>query len=377
MRVARTKPPTPARDPTSVPPANPGMPSGAGASAQGAAAVVRALGYMTLVALAILFLWLTLRVDLVIFAGVLLAIWLRRVADIVSRPTGLSGGWALGAVVLLILVVLAGIGWGFSQAIAGQINELSQALPAAAQKVGEMVGQSGIGKTIMQHLNFGQTQTSLTSAVQSFFGVAANIAEVVGAVVVMLFLAIYFAAEAQRYADALLRLVPPARRRRAGEVEHETANALWYWMLGRMFSMTVLGLLTAVGLWGLGVPLPVTLGFLAGIMTFVPYIGSIASAIPSVLIAASISFQLALYVIILYIGVHVIEGYILVPLVQRRVVHLPPALILSAQIILGVLAGFLGLLLATPLVAAIVVLVRMLYVEDVLGDHAAANAQRR
>ena len=129
--------------------------------------------------------------------------------------------------------------------------------------------------------------------------------------------------------------------------------------------MTVLGIMTALGLWLLGVPLPVALGFLAGIMIFVPYIGSIASAIPSVIIAASINLTIAVYVIALDLGVHLVEGYILV---QRRAVHLPPALTLSAQVVLGFLAGFIGLLLATPLVAAMLVLVRMIYVEDILGD---------
>ena len=111
------------------------------------------------------------------------------------------------------------------------------------------------------------------------------------------------------------------------------------------------------------------MGFLAGILTFVPYIGAFVSAVPCLLLAVSINLDLAVYVVLLYIVVHLIEGYIRVPLVQRRVVPLPPALTLSAQIILGVVAGFLGLLLATPLVAAAIVIIRMVYVEDVLGDH--------
>jgi len=115
--------------------------------------------------------------------------------------------------------------------------------------------------------------------------------------------------------------------------------------------------------------MPAALGFLAGILTFVPYIGAFVSAVPSLLLAVSINLDLAVYVVLLYIVVHLIEGYIRVPLVQRRVVPLPPALTLSAQIILGVVAGFLGLLLATPLVAAAIVIIRMVYVEDVLGDH--------
>jgi predicted PurR-regulated permease PerM len=335
---------------------------------QAGVTIPRALAYLALVGLAVLFLWLTLRVDLVIFGGVLFAIALRRAAEAVSRVTRLPVGWSLLAVVILIIAFFSAIGWFFSQAIAGQITELSQQLPAAAAKVGNMISQSAIGKILSHHIDTTSVQTSPTTLLQSFFGVAVNVVEVVGGIVVLIFLAVYFAAEAGLYVGGLMRLVPPARRARAAEILHETASAVWYWMLGRLFSMTMLGVVTAYGLWLLGVPLPVALGFLAGIMTFVPYIGSIASAIPSVIIAASINLTLAVYVIAFYLGVHVVEGYVLVPLVQRRAVHLPPALTLSAQVILGFLAGFIGLLFATPLVAAGLVLVRMIYVEGILGD---------
>jgi predicted PurR-regulated permease PerM len=269
---------------------------------------------------------------------------------------------------LLILAFFSAIGWFFSQAIASQINQLSQQLPAAAEKVGNMISQSSLGQTLMQHVDTTDVQTSPTNMLQSFFGVAINVVEVVGGVVVIVFIALYVAAESGRYAGGLVQLVPPARRARAAEILHETASAIWYWMLGRLFSMTVLGTMTALGLWLLGVPLPVALGFLAGIMIFVPYIGSIASAVPAVIIAASTDLMLAVYVIALYLGVHLVEGYILVPLVQRRAVHLPPALTLSAQVIFGFLAGFIGLLFATPLLAAGLVMVRMIYIEDILGD---------
>ena len=94
-------------------------------------------------------------------------------------------------------------------------------------------------------------------------------------------------------------------------------------MLGRLVSMTTLGFVVAIGLWIIGVPLPAALGFLAGILTFVPYIGAFVSAVPSLLLAVSINLDLAVYVVLLYIVVHLIEGYIRVPLVQRRVVPLP------------------------------------------------------
>jgi predicted PurR-regulated permease PerM len=332
--------------------------------------VPRALALMTLVGLAVLLLWLTLPVDLVIFAGVLLAICLRRAGAGLGRLTGLPIGWSMAAIVLLILLCVAGFGWFFSHEIASQIDQLSRQLPAAAEKIGTMIGQSDIGRILRQHLSTDSLRTSPGSMLEGFFGAAVNLVEVVGAVVVMLFLGLYFAAEAGLYVSGLLRLVPPARRPRASQILHEVAAAIWYWMLGRLLSMLVLGVLTGLGLWLIGVPLPVGLGFLAGILAFVPYIGAVASAVPSMLMAAAVNLDLAIWVALLYLALHLVEGYLLVPLVQRRIVHLPPALTLSAQLLLGLLAGLLGLLLATPLVAATLVIVRMVYVEDILGDRA-------
>ena len=99
-----------------------------------------------------------------------------------------------------------------------------------------------------------------------------------------------------------------------------------------------------------------------------PYIGAFVSAVPALLLSLSGGMALALYVVGLYVALHAIEGYVLIPLVQRRAAKLPPAPILVGQLIFGLLGGFLGLLLATPTLAALVVLVRAIYVEDVLGD---------
>jgi len=140
-------------------------------------------------------------------------------------------------------------------------------------------------------------------------------------------------------------------------------------MLGRLVSMTILGFVVANRPMDNWCSAARGVGVSGGYIDIVPYIGAFVSAVPSLLLAVSINLDLAVYVVLLYIVVHLIEGYIRVPLVQRRVVPLPPALTLSAQIILGVVAGFLGLLLATPLVAAAIVITRMVYVEDVLGDH--------
>ncbi|HEV7822585.1 MAG TPA: AI-2E family transporter, partial [Burkholderiales bacterium] len=123
-----------------------------------------------------------------------------------------------------------------------------------------------------------------------------------------------------------------------------------------------------VGLALLGVPLAFALGLITALLEFVPYVGPITSGILAMLVAFSDSTQLGLYVLVLYLFIHAIEGYVLSPLIQERAVYLPPAVLLLAQVILGVLAGLPGVMLATPLAATLLVMVRMLYIEDVLGQ---------
>jgi predicted PurR-regulated permease PerM len=269
--------------------------------------------------------------------------------------------------VLLVLAFFAGMGWFFSQAIASQIDQLSQQLPAAVAKVESIIGQSSVGKIITEHLSPTSIKQSPLTMLQNFFGVATNAAEVVGALVVTTFLGIYFAAEANLHISGLVRLVPRVRRAlRRNPARDRERDLVLDAGSPRIDDVTRLsGRDGPVDNW---CPAACGTGVSGRHIDLCPVYRRIVSAIPSLMLAVSVNLELAIYVVLLYLAVHLIEGYILVPLVQRRVLHLPPALTLSAQIILGVLAGFLGLLLATPLVAAALVVIRMVYVEDVLGD---------
>jgi predicted PurR-regulated permease PerM len=322
-----------------------------------------ALYRIVIIALAVLLVWLTIRIDLVVFGGVLLAIFLAHAAKLVTRLTGLPRLASLLLVIFLILIGLGAIGWFFAQSLITQLTELSDELSTAAHTLMGTVSQLPLGEKVLHQL---RTKSLLNSSFGSVFGFASNLMEVAAAFIVIGFIGLYGAAEPHVYTGGLLRLVPPNRRARARQILSHTGEALWFWLLGRLLSMTVLGALTCLGLWLLGEPLPVALGLLAGLLTFVPYIGAWISAVPAVVLALAISLKLAAYVAGLYLVVHIVEGYILVPLVQRRAAHLPPALSLTAQVIFGVLAGIVGLLFATPLLAAIITLTRMIYVEDVL-----------
>jgi predicted PurR-regulated permease PerM len=147
-------------------------------------------------------------------------------------------------------------------------------------------------------------------------------------------------------------------------------------MLGQLCSMALVGTLTGVGLWMLGVPLAFLIGILAGILDFVPIVGTIVSGIPAVLLAFLNSPLTAFYVVLLYIGIHQIEAHLIMPLIQQRAIALPPVITIVALVLFERVFGFMGLLLAAPIAATIMVLVKAIYVEDLLGDDALESPLR-
>ena len=199
-------------------------------------------------------------------------------------------------------------------------------------------------------------------------GVASSVLGVGGDLVVIFATAIFLAAAPETYGGGFMRLLPKSWRRRGHEVMTELGSTLQLWFLGQFADMVVVTLLTGAGLFVLGVPLAPTLALIAGLFNFVPYIGAIAGAVPAVAVALSQSPQTAIYVAILFAVVQMLEGNVIAPLIQKRTVDLPPALTILSQTVLGTLFGVMGLILATPLTAAAMVAVRMIYVESVLEN---------
>lgn len=315
--------------------------------------------------------WQTAHVLLVVFAGVLFAIFLRGLAEALSARTRLSPGWALTAVVVTLVGALGAGGWLLAGDIAAQLDQLARDLPRALQSFRDTISRYEWGRALVaatpsiEDVMTGDVVARTTGVASRTLGVT------VGAIVnlvIVVFVGIYVAADPGLYARGIVRLVPPARRERTGEVLGALRDTLQAWLIGKVAVMTLVGVLTGLGLWLLGLPLALTLGLLAGLLEFIPYFGPVLAFGPAVLLALTQSPTLALYVGALYVVVQSLESYVFTPLVQQRAVALPPALTIAAQILLSVLFGALGLLLASPLTAAAFVLVKMLYVEDVLGD---------
>ena len=196
------------------------------------------------------------------------------------------------------------------------------------------------------------------------------------AVVVIIVTAVYLAAAPELYVQGVLHMFPFRMRSRLREVMECTGEILRLWVLGQLVDMAAVGVLAGVGMLALGVPAPFALGVLSGLLTFIPYFGAILAAVPATLLALTVSLPTAFWALGIYMLCHCIEGYVIAPLVQRRLVHLPPALTVMSMTVAGALFGLLGLALGTPLAAAALTMVRMLYVEDVLNDNTVENGDR-
>jgi predicted PurR-regulated permease PerM len=325
-------------------------------------AAMIAAGVFAIAAVALL--WFLFDVLLLIFAGVLLAVVFRAPAAWVSERTRLAPSWALALVLLLITAMIATAGWLLGSAVKEQAQAVAEQAPKMLQQVQERIDSYGWlsdrvdpDAMLKDQGNFLGRGLSVVSAT---FGAIANLG-------LVLFMAVLFAAQPDLYVRGTLRLVPKAKRERAGEVIARIEETLRRWLLGQLLLMVFVGTTSAIGLWLLGVDAALALGMLAGLLTFVPFIGPLAAAVVAILVSLADGVTTAAWVTALYLGIQIVEG-MLEPIVQQRAVYLPPVLLLVSQLAFGVMVGVLGVILATPLAAAAMVAVQMLYVEDVLGD---------
>jgi len=317
---------------------------------------------------AILAVWYTRDVLLLAFAGVLLAVCLRTVARWLHGRIGIRPSLALAGVVLLLVGGTVAIFWMRGPAMARELSALREEVPRAAAAVEARLQRSEWGRRVVAELpSFEEALPDARSAISGATGVVSRTFSALTTFAIVLFLGIAFAATPGPYVAGVLALVPARKVPRAREVLQRMEATLWWWMIGRLLSMVVVAVSTGIGLWLLGIPLAFTLAFFAGLLTFIPNIGPLLAALPAVLLGLAQSPRMALYVVLLYAGVQSVETYVIAPVVDKKTVALPPALTVIAQLLLVMVAGIIGAALAAPLAAVIVVLVAMLYVNDVLG----------
>jgi predicted PurR-regulated permease PerM len=326
--------------------------------------VVTVVGIATLTGLLLAVLALGLEVFLVTFAGVLLAVFLRALTRWVSRHTPLSESWALAAVVLLIPTIVGVGGWLLAPTVAAQAEQVAEQLPQIVAELRQYLERRGWGRWLLSQVEGGEVPDGVASAIGPALS-AASLWFVY--LLTFLFVGLFGAASSRMYEDGIVRLFPLPSRKRVREVLGEIAYTLRWWLIGRAVAMLLVGVTTAIVLAVVGMPFAVLLGLLAGLFTFVPYLGPIAAGVPIVLLALLEGPQMALVVLLAYTGIQTVEGYGLDPLIMQRLVYIPPVLTLVMQVLMAVLVGVIGVAMATPLAAVLTVLTRV-YRRDVLGE---------
>lgn len=332
--------------------------------------VLKTVGIVTIVALIILLSLYAFRVLLLIMAGVLITAFFRGISGWLSARTPLKEPWSLIAAVLGVIAVVVLAGILIAPRVSEQANKLSEKLPQAVEYAKDRMNQSQLGRSVINQLpdNPKKFMAENSQWFKKTFGVLSSTFGIIADVYVIFFIGVFITAKPKPYIQGVVALVPINMRGKAREIMSRLGTTLQRWLIGKLLSMLIVAILTAIGLFAMGVPLALVLGIFAGLMAFIPNFGPIIGLLPAFLMALMQGTDIALYVILLFVAVQFVESNIITPLIQKEMVYLPPAMIIIAQVLLGILAGGLGLILATPIIAVVMVLIKTLYIKEVLGD---------
>ena len=209
---------------------------------------------------------------------------------------------------------------------------------------------------------------ALSEATKYLFPFLSSTVAIVSGLFLIIFLAVYVGAEPDVYHDGLMHLFPHRARRQAGEVLSDVSTVLRKWLVTQLIAMAVIGAAVTIAMIALGVKAPYALGFIAGLLEFIPTVGPILSAVPAIAMGFVDSPEKALYVVIAFVILQFLEGNFLIPFLMRGAMDLPPALTLVSQALMTLVFGFLGLMVAVPVTAAALVPIKLLWVRDTIGD---------
>lgn len=297
------------------------------------------------------------------FAGTVLGVALDAIVSAADRC--LPGGRGIGVIAMIAVVTLtvAGIAWVVVPPVIVQGPGLARSLPAAW----EMLLQRLETHALLQPLEaqFGDPSQWIEGS-----GLLGRLSDIISGTFdilfnafVIAFIGIYLAIAPELYWRVALYPLSPQRQAEIRALLTELGRELRYWLMGRAVAMATVGVATGIGLWLLGVGMAFTLALIAGLLSFVPYLGPILALVPAVLITFAESTYLAGSVVVLYIVIQTMESYVVTPLIHQRVSAIPPALLLTVQLLGGVFGGILGVLLAAPLAVVAATAFRLLYAQ--------------
>ncbi|HEX6099556.1 MAG TPA: AI-2E family transporter [Thermoanaerobaculia bacterium] len=347
------------------------------------------------VLIALRFLWIAHAIFIVTFLGILLGLAVSRAVDWLEK-LHVKRGIGAPLVIATALALMVGLGALLAPSLRNQVRQIQTDLPKLVDQADRWLQKTPAKSLVQspqqqpqqqqpqqQKQQQEQQQGGLRSQLgkefrgsfQFLFPIVSSVFGAVGGLVLVIFIAMYIAASPGLYREGVLHLVPHNRRQRAEEVVETLGKTLRQWLVARLIAMVLIGTITGVALALLKVKGAAALGVLAGLLEFVPFFGPIASAVPAIGVALLDSPQKALYVVILYIVMQQLEGNVITPLLLEKRLDIPPVLTVVTVAALGIVFGVIGMLIAEPLLAAVLVTTKMLYVNDVVGDEVKVGTQ--
>ncbi|HEX6069774.1 MAG TPA: AI-2E family transporter, partial [Longimicrobiaceae bacterium] len=377
--------------------------------------IVRAAALVIAMYLATKLLWFAHALVFVAFLGVLFGLAVEAGVDRLERFR-IRRGIGAAIIVLGFFGLLTGFGAAMAPTVREQSRELRVKIPEAVDKLqdwverkrGGMLGMflggpdtaAGAGATtgattsattgattaagsgaaapdtvvVMRDTSQAATRERLSGslgrqfsgATRYLFPFLSQTFAVVAGILLIIFMSIYIAADPGLYHRGLMHLFPHRARNRAGEVLSAIATVLRRWLVTQLIAMVAIGTVTTIALLILDVEAAFALGLIAGLLEFIPTIGPILSAVPAIAMAFLDTPEKALTVAAVYVGIQFLENHLLIPMLMKGGVDVPPILTILGQALFTLLFGFLGLMVAVPVLAAVMVMVKMLYVEGVV-----------
>lgn len=292
---------------------------------------------------------------LVVVGAVLVATLLKLVSEPFARWGRLPRGVSLSLAGLLILLAVGGSAYFFGTQISSEVEDVTNRAGEASRTVSEALHNSPIGRALLSHTSFGDF------SLPTIAGSVATISfRLIAAIAVSVAAGAYLAAQPGLYRKGFIFLLPRQSRTIANEILDDAGGALRLWLLGQAISMCLIGILSTIAVWAIGLPSPLALGAIAGVAEFVPYAGPVIAAIPAILVAVTNGMYSVLWTLLAYVIIHQIEGNVIAPLVQRRLVFIPPALLLLSIAAISITFGAASIVFAAPVTVVAFVAVRRL-----------------
>lgn len=325
---------------------------------------VRRLVLTTIAVGLVLVLWTVSDIFLLFFGSILGAILIVAAADLMRRQLPISEKVAITGVIVLMFAVFAISLVLLGPILVAQLDLLADRLPGTLQGLQE---ELGLGPFVKRLTN-GVTPESISSMAAGLAAWGFTLASGFGGVLLIGAGSMYLAYDPERYRSGFVALMPPAVQDNVAAALSDSGIALKRWLAGQLLAMLIVGGLTALGLWLIGVPSALALGLIAGVLEFIPVLGPLIAAVPIALLAAGQDLSTLAFALLLMFIIQQLENIIIMPLIVGRVTFLPAAIGLFSVIALGLLLGPLGLLLGYPLSIVLDAVIRRLYLRDTLGS---------